>query len=110
MTRHDPYRNDPRRTLPGVGESSVEFSQLNTINFNNVDQRTANLAVVQQGMDPALAGQMMAVHQQAIQSEANALHTEVLERQREALVSEARDHLTRIEMTAAEEISQIIFC
>ena len=83
----------------------MEFSQLNTINFNNVDQRTANLAVVQQGMDPALA-----VHQQAIQSEANALHTEVLERQREALVSEARDHLTRIEMTAAEEISQIIFC
>ena len=109
MTRHDPYRNDRRRTLPGVGESSVEFSHLNTINFNNVDQRTANLAVVQQGMDPALADQMMAVHQQAIQSEANALHTEVLERQREALVSEARDHLTRIEMTAAEEISQNIF-
>ena len=106
VTRNDPYRNDSRRTAPGVVDSSVEFSQLNTINFNNVDQRTAQVAVVQQGMDPTLAGQMMVAQKQALQSKANALHTVVMERQRESLVSEARDHLTRIEQTAAEEISQ----
>ena len=106
VTRNDPYRNGSRRTAPGVVDSSVEFSQLNTINFNNVDQRTAQVAVVQQGMDPTLAGQMMVAQQQALQSEANALHTVVMERKRESLVSEARDHLTRIEQTAAEEISQ----
>ena len=91
---------------PGVLDSSVEFSQLNTINFNNIDQSTAQVAVAQQGVDPALAGQMMVAQQQAFQSEANALHAEVMERQRGALVSEAPDHLTRIEQTAAEELSQ----
>ena len=91
---------------PGVLDSSVEFSQLNTINFNNIDQSTAQVAVAQQGVDPALAGQMMVAQQQAFQSEANALHAEVMERQRGALVSEAPDHLPRIEQTAAEELSQ----
>ena len=105
VTRNDPYRNDPRCMSPGVLDPGVEFSQL-TIIFNQVDQRTAQVAVVQQGMDPTLAGQMMVAQQQALQSEANALHTEVMERQRESLVSEARDHLTCIEQTAAEEISQ----
>ena len=105
VTRNDPYRNDPRCMSPGVLDPGVEFSQL-TIIFNQVDQRTAQVAVVQQGMDPTLAGQMMVAQQQALQSEANALHTEVMERQRESLVREARDHLTCIEQTAAEEISQ----
>ena len=71
VTRNDPYRNDPRRMSPGVLDPSVEFSQLNTINFNQVDQR------------------MMVAQQQALQSEANTLHTEVMERQRESFVSEA---------------------
>jgi len=106
LAQHDPFRNDPRRMTPGVLDSSVEFSQLNTINFNNIDQSTAQVAVAKQGVDPALAGQMMAAQQQAFQSEANALHAEVMERQRGALVSEAPDHLTRIEQTAAEELSQ----
>lgn len=84
----------------------MEHNQLDTVNFTSVDQRTAQVAVVNQGLDPTLAGQLMTAQQQALQTEANALHSEVLERQRELLVSEARDHLTCIEQTAAEEISQ----
>ena len=92
---------DPLRDMPGAADAYIHYDQLNTINFTNVAQRTANVALVQQGLDPALAAQ-----QQAIQSEANALHSEVLERHRESLVSEGRDHLTRVEKTAAEEITQ----
>ena len=55
------------------------------------------MAVVHQGVDPALAGQLMAAQQQAMQTEANALHSEVMGRQRETLVSEARDRLASIE-------------
>ena len=90
--------------MPGVLDANIETSQLNTINFNNVDQRTASVAVVHQGVDAA--GQLMAAQQQALQTEANALHSEVMERQRETLVSEARDPLTSIEQRAADEISQ----
>jgi len=99
----DPCRQDPRRNMPGVLDSNIDISQLNTINFNNIDQRTAQVAVVQQGVDPALASQLMAAQQQALQSEANARHTEVMERQRDALVSEARDQLASIEQQAADE-------
>ena len=42
----DPCRNDPRRNMPGVLDSHIDISQLNTINFNSVDQRTAQVAVV----------------------------------------------------------------
>jgi len=102
----DPCRTDPRRNMPGVLDANIEISQLNTINFNSVDQRTAHVAVVHQGVDPALAGQLMAAQQQALQTEFNALHSEVMERQREMLVSEARDRLASIEQRAADEISQ----
>ena len=50
--------------------------------------------------------QLMAAQQQALQTEANALHSEVMERQRETLVSEARDQLASIEQRAADEISK----
>jgi len=102
----DPCRHDPRRNMPGVLDASVDISQLNTINFNSVDQRTAHVAVVQQGLDPGLANQLMAAQQQALQSEANVRHSEVMERQRLELVSEARDQLTSIEQQAADEISR----
>ena len=102
----DPCRNDPRRNMPGVLDSHIDISQLNTINFNSVDQRTAQVAVDQQGVDPTLASQLMAAQQQALQTEANGLHSEVMERQRETLVSEARDQLASIELRAAEEISK----
>ena len=59
----DPCRNDPRRNMPGVLDSHIDISQLNTINFNSVDQRTAHVAVVQQGLDPSLANQLMAAQQ-----------------------------------------------
>ena len=63
--------------------------------------------VVQQGLDPGLAtNQLMAAQQQALQSEANVRHSEVMERQRLELVSEARDQLTSIEQQAADEISR----
>ena len=102
----DPCRYDPRRDMPGVLDSNIDISQLNTINFNNIDHRTAHVAVVQQGVDPTMASQLMAAQQQAFQSEANALHSEVMERQRNALVSEARDQLASIEQRAADEISR----
>ena len=102
----DPCRNDPRRDMPGVLDSHIDISQLNTINFNSVDQRTAHVAVVQQGLDPNLANQLMAAQQQVLQSEANTLHSEAMERQRETLVSEARDQLASIEQRAADEISK----
>ena len=54
----DPCRNDPRRNMPGVLDSHIDISQLNTINFNSVDQRTAQVAVVQQDVDPTLASQL----------------------------------------------------
>ena len=103
----DPCRNDPSRNMPGVLDSNID-----TINFNNIDQRTAQVAVVQQGVDPTLASQFMAAQQQALQSEANALHSEVMERQRDALVSEARDQLASIEQRAADEIykKNLYFC
>ena len=62
--------------------------------------------MAQQGVDPALASQLMAAQQQALQTEANALHSEVMERQRETLVSEARDQLASIEQRAPDEISK----
>ena len=65
----DPCRTDPRRNMPGVLDANIEISQLNTINFNNVDQRTAHVAVVHQGVDPTLAGQLMAAQQQALQTD-----------------------------------------
>ena len=102
----DPCRSDPRRNMPGVLDSNIDISQLNTINFNSVDQRTAHVAVVQQGLDPNLANQLMAAQQQALQSEANVRHSEVMERQRMELVSEARDQLASVEQQAAEEISR----
>ena len=102
----DPCRNDPHRSMPGVVDSHVDISQLNTINFNSVDQRAAQVAVVQQGVDPTLASQLMAAQQQALQTEASALHSEVMEHQRETLVSEARDQLASIEQRAADEISK----
>ena len=102
----DPCRTDPRRNMPGVLDSNIDISQLNTINFNSVDQRTAHVAVVQQGLDPNLANQLMAAQQQALQSEANVRHSEVMERQRMELVSEARDQLASVEQQAAEEISR----
>ena len=102
----DPCRQDPRRNMPGVLDSNIDISQLNTINFNSVDQRTAHVAVVQQGLDPNLANQLMAAQQQALQSEANVRHSEVMERQRMELVSEARDQLASIEQQAADEISR----
>ena len=102
----DPCRSDPRRNMPGVLDTNIDISQLNTINFNSIDQRTAHVAVVQQGVDPSMANQLMAAQQQALQSEANALHSEVMERQRNALVSEARDQLASIEQHAANEISR----
>ena len=101
----DPCRYDPRRDMPGVLDANIDISQLN-INFNNIDHRTAHVAVVQQGVDPNMASQLMAAQQQAFQSEANALHSEVMERQRNALVSEARDQLASIEQRAADEISR----
>ena len=102
----DPCRQDPRRNMPGVLDSNIDISQLNTINFNSVDQRTAHVAVAQQGLDPNLANQLMAAQQQALQSEANVRHSEVMERQRMELVSEARDQLASIEQQAADEISR----
>ena len=102
----DPYRHDPRREMPGVLDASVDISQLNTINFNQVDNRTAQVAVVQQGVDPTLASELMAAQQQAFRNEANALHSEVMERQRQELVSEARDQLASVQKQAADEISR----
>ena len=102
----DPCRHDPRRNMPGVLDANLDISQLNTINFNQVDNRTAQVAVVQQGVDPTLASELMAAQQQALRNEANALHSEVMERQRQELVSEARDQLASVQKQAADEISR----
>ena len=102
----DPCRHDPRRNMPGVLDANLDISQLNTINFNQVDNRTAQVAVVQQGVDPTLASELMAAQQQAFRNEANALHSEVMERQRQELVSEARDQLASVQKEAADEISR----
>ena len=56
----DPCHQDPGRNMPGVLDSKIDISQLNTINFNSIDQCTANVAVVQQGLDPNLVNQLMA--------------------------------------------------
>ena len=69
----DPCRYDPRRDMPGVLDANIDISQLNTINFNNIDHRTAHVAVVQQGVDPTVASHLMAAQQHAFQSEANTL-------------------------------------
>ena len=95
---------DPRINMPGVLD--MEFNQLYQVNFATVDNRTANVAVVNQGLDPNLAGQLLTAQGDALRTEANALHTEVLDRQREMLVSEARDRITSVEQQAAEEITQ----
>ena len=97
---------DPRINMPGVLDVDAEFNQLYTVNFASVDNRTANIVVLNQGLDPSLAGQLLSAQGDALRSEANALHTEVLDRQREALVCEARDRITFVEQQAAEEISQ----
>ena len=102
----DPCRHDPRRNMPGVLDANLDISQLNTINFNQVDNRTAQVAVVQQGVDPTLASELMVAQQQAFRNEANALHSEVMERQRQELVSEARDQLASVQKQAADEISR----
>ena len=93
---------DPRINMPGVLD--MELNQLYQVNFAAVDNRTANVAVVNQGLDPNLAGQLLTAQGEALRSEANALHTEVMDRQREVLVSEARDRITSVEQQAAEEI------
>jgi hypothetical protein len=71
-----------------------------------IDQRAAQVAVATQGLDPTLAGELMTAQQRALQSEANAFHSEALERQREMWMSEARDHLIHVENAAADEISK----
>ena len=66
--------------------------------------RTANVAVLNQGLSPGLAGQLLSAQGQArLRSEASALHTEVSDRRSEALVSEARDRLAQ---QAVEELTQ----
>ena len=46
--------NDPRRYMSGSFDLDVENNQcqMNVINFTVVDGRTANVAVLNQGMDP----------------------------------------------------------
>ena len=97
---------NPRLRMPGVLDFDVENNQLNMVNFTAIDNRTANVAVLNQGLDPGLAGRLLSAQEEALRSEANALHTEVLDRQREALVSEARDRLAFVEQQAAEELIQ----
>ena len=102
----DPFpRHDPRRCVPGVADHVVGLSQVTLNSLTAVDARTANVAIVNQGLDPGVAENMMNAHQHAIRLEANALHNELLERQRETLVGEARDHLTAVEQNAAAQLS-----
>ena len=49
--------------MPGVLDIDMQFSQLNTVNLTNIDQRTAQVAVVNQGLDPTLAGELMTAQQ-----------------------------------------------
>ena len=102
----DPCRQDPRRNMPGVLDSNTDISQLNTINFNNIDQRTAQVAVVQQGVDPALASQLMAAHSRHCRVRRMLVTLRSWNVKRDALVSEARDQLASIEQQAADEISK----
>ena len=99
-------RTDPRLSMPRVLDVDVRFNQLNTVNMTNIDQRAAQVAVANQGLDPTLAGELTTAQQRALQSEANAFHSEALERQREMWMSEARDHLIHVENAAADEISK----
>ena len=67
----DPFpRNDPRRSTPGDADHRVGLSQVNLHSMTSIDARTANFAIVNQGLDPGVAGQMMDAHQHAIRSEA----------------------------------------
>jgi hypothetical protein len=56
-------RIDPRLSMPGVLDIDMQFSQLNTVNLTNIDQRTAQVAVGNQGLDPTLAGERMTAQQ-----------------------------------------------
>ena len=92
--------------MPVVFDVDVENNQSNIVNFTAIDNRTAHVAVLNQGWGQGLAGQLLSAQEQALHSEASALHTEVLDRQREALVSETRGPLAPVEQQAAEELSQ----
>eukprot|EP00435_Cladocopium_sp_Y103_P070451 s345_g35.t1 len=73
----DPIRrNDPRVSMPGVLDVDIENNQLNSVTL--VDGRTANLAVIQQGVDPGLASDLMNTQREALRSEANARQSEEL--------------------------------
>ena len=74
---------DPRLRMPGVLDFDVENTELNMANFTAIGNRTANVAMLNQGLDPGLAGQLLSAQEQALPSEANALHTEVLDCQSE---------------------------
>ena len=103
----DPYSvADPRRNMPGVLDVNVENNELYAVNFTAADNRTANVAVLNQGLHPNLAGQLLTAQGEALRLEANAIRAELLDRQREALVSEARDRITFVEQHAAEKKSQ----
>ena len=49
----DPFpRHDPRRCTPGVADHVIGLSQVTLNSLTAVDARTANLAIVNQGLDP----------------------------------------------------------
>eukprot|EP00435_Cladocopium_sp_Y103_P002455 s6081_g1.t1 len=99
----DPYpRNDPRVSMPGVLDYTLENHLVNSTTY--IDGRTANLAIVNQGVDPVLASDLMNAQREALQSEANARHSEELVRQRNVWHSEARDHIANVEHQAATEL------
>eukprot|EP00435_Cladocopium_sp_Y103_P052665 s1266_g16.t1 len=101
----DPVRkNDPRASMPGVLDLTMENHYLNSMTY--VDGRTANVAVVHQGVDPGLASDLMNAQREALQSEANARHSEAMVRQRSVWLSEARDHIANMEQQAAHELNQ----
>eukprot|EP00435_Cladocopium_sp_Y103_P013108 s4024_g3.t1 len=72
------------------------------------DNRTAQVAFVQQGVDPGLASELMSAQREALQSEANARHSEELDRHLKKWRGEARDHIAHVEQTAANELQQKI--
>eukprot|EP00435_Cladocopium_sp_Y103_P074494 s1156_g49.t1 len=103
----DPCRRsdrDPRASMPGVLDISMENYQMNSM--TSVAGRTANLAVVQESVDPGLASDLMNAQGEALQSEANARHWEEMVRQRNAWHSEARDHIANVEHQAATELHE----
>ena len=97
-------RCDPCLSMPGVADHSIGFNQLNLASLTSIDARTANLAVVNQDLDPGFAEHLMSAQQQTIQNEANAFDTELLERQRDTLMSEARDRISFVENNAAQQL------